>query len=263
MSGVAKKMTAGGKGKPSAKWSKHDLNDIEQSLVNKLDTYLKASENIKKFKKSNTFAPSNNNNCQRFLGYRLKGFDMTPNFSGQILRIFDNGNDVEGRLIQYFKEMGILKDSQVHLVHDDPPISAYLDIVIKLMGEEMPIEVKSISDAGFQPRKKAHKPKSEHYRQLQVYLDRGPWQKGILLYVNRSNNELLPILVEKNQEYIEKLYLRWRGVKTAHDAGELSVRPYKKSSAKCRNCSAYEYCWDVDKTVGVELTLESMPKPKL
>lgn len=264
---VAKKMVASRNARNSSvkKVEPSDKNkkntEIEKSLVNKIDEFLEESGNSSGFKKSPSFAPSNNNNCPRYLGYRLRGFEQETKFSGQTLRIFDNGNDVEARLIQYLKSMHILKDSQVELYLNDPPIRAFLDILIELDGIEMPIEVKSISDPGFNARKKVHKPKEEHYRQLQVYLDIGDWKKGILLYVNRSNNELLPILVDRNQEYIERLYLRWRGVKEAHDRGELSVRPFKKTSSKCKTCPAFDYCWNVDQTEGVEIKIADMPKP--
>ena len=210
--------------------------------------------NGKKWKKSAGFAPSNNNTCPRFLGYRLRGFQTDINFSGQLLRIFDHGHDVEATLIRYLKDIGVVKHTQMNLIRNNPPIDCFLDVLIELPGYgELPIEVKSIRTEGFAYRKMAHKPKDEHYRQLQVYLDIGGWDRGVLFYVNKNDNEYLPLIVERNQEFIDKLYTKWNAIYQAHMNGILSVRPYKKTSKKCRECSAFDYCWNQDATEGVKI----------
>jgi hypothetical protein len=226
-------------------------HNIEVDLVKRIDDYLADKNNGKRWKKSAGFAPSNTNNCARFLGYRLRGFEADVNFPGQVLRIFDQGHDVEERLVKYFTALGMVKKSQVNLVRSNPPIDCWLDILIEYGDKEIPIEVKSISNEGFVYRKGTHKPKDEHYRQLQIYLDIGGWDFGILYYVNKNNNEHLPIFIEKNQEFLDKLYARWNAIYDAHKKGELSVRPFKQTSKKCRECDAFNWCYNVDSTVGI------------
>jgi len=243
------------KNNPEKKEAEIDEEKIEKDIVRKIDNLLARKNNGKKWKKSAGFAPSNTNNCARFLGYRLKGFETVVNFPGQVLRIFDQGHDVEARLIKYLTELGMVKKSQMNLVRNNPPIDCYLDILIDYDGNEVPIEVKSISNEGFVYRKATHKPKDEHYRQLQIYMDIGGWDRGILYYVNKNNNEHLPLLVEKNQDFLDKLYNRWNAIFDAHKRGELSVRPYKQTSKKCKECSAFDYCWK-DTEEGVKITVE-------
>jgi hypothetical protein len=243
------------KNNPKKVEAKIEENEIETEIVKRIDDLLMKKNNGVRWKKSAGFAPSNTNTCARFLGYRLRGFEAKTDFAGQLLRIFDQGHDVEARLIKYFTELGMVKRSQMNLVRNNPPIDCFLDILVDFDGNELPIEVKSISNEGFVYRKASHKPKDEHYRQLQIYMDIGGWDCGILYYVNKNNNEHLPILVVKDQPFLDKLYKRWNAIFEANKRGELSIRPFKQTSKKCRECDAFDYCWK-DPEEGVKITIE-------
>ena len=58
---------------------------------------------------------------------------------------------------------------------------------------------------GFEYRKKSRKAKSGHLIQLLIYMKILKKAKGVLIYENKNNHELLTIPVEINDYYITSL----------------------------------------------------------
>lgn len=219
----------------------HDYDDLAGSLMTAIDAELDSGNGLK-WKQSNGFTASGNNDCLRYLGYRLRGFEQKENFSPQLRRVFDNGHSFEDRVDKYFNALGIVVDRERELTNDKPPLRGFVDFVIDWHGEK-PVELKTINDMGFQYRKTYKKPSDHHYRQLQVYLEVGGWDSGFVFYENKNNQEMQIFYVVKNQPYIDKLFAKWNKIYAAHESGILSIRPYKQTSKKCQGCDAYDYCW--------------------
>jgi CRISPR/Cas system-associated exonuclease Cas4 (RecB family) len=227
--------------------------DLEKSLIKAIDSKLEASNGVF-WKQSNGFAPSNSNQCPRFAVYRFRGYQQQNNILGQTRRIFDLGNRVEDAVGALFEDLGILVDSQVELDITDPvPIRGFIDFIIDWDGEK-PVECKSINEAGFAYRKAYHKPKDEHFRQLQFYLYGKGYDSGFLLYYSKNNSEILPLLVKRDDEFLEKTFSKYKRIYKVYEEGNLPERPYKKTSQKCEWCDAFDHCWS-DNEVGVELNL--------
>jgi CRISPR/Cas system-associated exonuclease Cas4 (RecB family) len=164
------------------------------------------------------------------------------------------GNRVEDAVGALFEDLGILVDSQVELDITDPvPIRGFIDFIIDWDGEK-PVECKSINEAGFAYRKAYHKPKDEHFRQLQFYLYGKGYDSGFLLYYSKNNSEILPLLVKRDDEFLEKTFSKYKRIYKVYEEGNLPERPYKKTSQKCEWCDAFDHCWS-DNEVGVELNL--------
>jgi hypothetical protein len=227
--------------------------DLEKSLVKAIDEKLEAS-NGTFWKQSNSFAPSNTNQCARFAVYRMRGYQQQNNILGQTRRIFDLGNRVEDAVGAMFEDIGILRDSQIELNITDPvPIRGFIDFMIEWDGIK-PVECKSINEAGFAYRKAYHKPKDEHFRQLQFYLYGTGCDSGFLIYYSKNNSELLPLLVKRDDKFLEATLSKYKRIFDVFNKGDLPERPYKKTSQKCEWCDAFDHCWS-DKEVGVELNL--------
>lgn len=223
---------------------------LGEELVRAIDSALE-DQNSVQWKQSGGFTASMNNDCPRYLGYRLRGFEQRTEFHPQTYRIFETGHSLEDRVEGYLGRLGIIVDREREIKNVDPPLTGYVDFVIDWDGEK-PVEVKSTNDRGFEYRRTYNKPSDSHYRQLQVYLEVGGWNSGFVLYENKNDQQLKIFHVEKNQEFIDKLFDKWRVIYKAHENNILSIRPHKQTTKKCQGCDAYSYCW-ADTVVGEKL----------
>jgi CRISPR/Cas system-associated exonuclease Cas4 (RecB family) len=236
---------------PKEPINKEDL--VEKLLNDAIDDHL-ALRNKPEFKKVGGFHPSYTNQCARYWHYLFEGQEVTPSFRSQTYRIFDNGHAVHERLYSYLREMGILVAEEIPVKHTDPPIEGTADGIIDWYGHKL-IELKSISAEGFQYRQFHNKPKDDHYRQAQIYMRCLDLPSGYVIYENKNNQEILPIFIERDDVFIDKLFTKYNKIYTNFLEGELPKQPYKRSSAKCAQCDLAAMCWgegEFSKTTEVE-----------
>jgi len=215
--------------------------DLENTLCKAIDDQLlKKNETI--FKKVSGFHPSYTNQCSRYWYYLFDGVDVTSDFSPQTHRIFDNGHAVHDRLYGYFRDMGILVDEEIPVTYSDPPIEGTADGIINWYGDKL-IELKSISSEGFHYRQIYKKPKDEHYRQAQIYMQCLNLDSGFVIYENKNNQEILPIYIQKDQDFINKLFKKYREYYGNFVTQSIPDRPYKRTSKNCSSCDLAALCW--------------------
>lgn len=216
-------------------------DDIVSDLLKTIDDHLE-KRNAPETKKVGGFHPSYTNQCSRYWYYLFEGTEMTTTFRPQTYRIFDNGHAVHERLYSYLREIGILVAEEIPVTHDDPPIEGTADGIIDLDGHKL-IELKSISNEGFHYRKLHNKPKDDHFRQAQIYMRCLDLPSGLVIYENKNNQEILPIFVERDDAFIDKLFKKYKGIYEAFLNQEIPTQPYKRSSAKCADCALADKCW--------------------
>lgn len=215
--------------------------ELEQSLIVAIDDHL-AKRNSPEIKKVGGFHPSYTNQCARYWYYLFNGVEVTTSFSPQTYRIFDNGHKVHDRLYSYFRDMGILVEEEIPVRYDNPPIEGTADGIIDIDGHKL-IELKSISNEGFHYRKLYMKPKDEHYRQAQIYMRCLDLPSGFVIYENKNNQEILPIYIDRDDAFIDKLFKKYGTIYNAYVKQEIPDRPYKQSSAHCNGCDLAKMCW--------------------
>jgi CRISPR/Cas system-associated exonuclease Cas4 (RecB family) len=222
------------------------VEDLSDKLSKSIDLHFE-SRNKKELKRVDGFHPSYTNQCARYWVYLFRGVEVESTFTPQTYRIFDNGHAVHDRIYSYLSGMGILLKEEVPISYDDPPISGTADGVINFHGEKL-IELKSISDAGFAYRKTYNKPKDDHIRQAQIYMKCLDLDSGFVIYENKNNQEILPIYMERDDIFIEKLFTKYRKIHKSFIDDVLPVRPYKSIDSKqCVSCNAKDFCWaDLD-----------------
>lgn len=218
-----------------------ESSDLEQSLLDGIDKAI-SRVIVPRYKKNNGFHPSTTNECARYAVYLFRGIELPQTHSPQVQRIFDNGHAMHERVTGYFKEMGILVHDEYPISHKNPPLEGTLDAIIEWDGPKV-VEIKSIGDAGFIYRKLYHKPKDEHYRQIQLYMHSTGIFEGFLLYENKNTQELLPIHVHYDEPFILKLFKKYDKIYGAYEKGILPARPYKSTSVKCERCQLKEHCF--------------------
>lgn len=210
-------------------------------LVNSIDDLL-SKRNKPEMKKVGGFHPSYTNQCSRYWFYLFNGVEVESSFKPQTYRIFDNGHAVHDRLYGYLREMGILVGEEIPVTYDNPPIEGTADGIIDWYGHKL-IELKSISSEGFHYRQLYNKPKDEHYRQAQIYMRCLDLDGGYVIYENKNNQEILPIYIERDDEFIDKLFKKYSKIYKNFIDNKIPDRPYKKSSANCADCNLFNLCW--------------------
>jgi CRISPR/Cas system-associated exonuclease Cas4 (RecB family) len=215
---------------------------LEEVLLENIDISL-AKRNGKEYRKVEFFRPSSTNQCARYWHYVFDGVEDYPtNFSSQTYRIFDNGHAVHDRLYGYLREMGILVHEEIPVSYEDPPIQGTADGVIDLFGHRL-IELKSISAEGFEYRRLAHKPSDAHYRQAQIYMQCLDLDSGFVIYENKNNQQILPIYIERDAKFIDKLFNKYKKIYKNFLEGDMPDRPYKRTSKHCASCDLEAHCW--------------------
>jgi CRISPR/Cas system-associated exonuclease Cas4 (RecB family) len=228
--------------KSDVKAEEPTAEDLESMLVEKIDESL-SKRNTTSYRKVDYFRPSSTNQCTRYWYYVFNGIDDYPTkFSPQTYRIFDNGHAVHDRLYGYLRDMGILVHEEIPVSYDDPPIQGTADGVIELNGLKL-IELKSISSEGFEYRRLAHKPSDDHYRQAQIYMQCLDLPSGFVIYENKNNQQILPIYIQRDQKFIDKLFDKYRKIYKNYVEGNIPDRPYKRTSKHCAACDLETQCW--------------------
>lgn len=216
-------------------------SELESILVQSIDNHL-AQRNAPEFKKVGGFHPSYTNQCSRYWYYLFNGVEVASIFSPQTYRIFDNGHAVHERIYSYLRGMNILVAEEIPVTYDSPPIEGTADGIIDLNGHKL-IELKSISNEGFHYRQLHKKPKDDHIRQAQIYMRCLDLPAGFVIYENKNNQEILPIYIERDDVFIDKLFKKYTDIYDAFLKQEIPVQPYKRTSAKCADCVLAEKCW--------------------
>jgi CRISPR/Cas system-associated exonuclease Cas4 (RecB family) len=229
--------------------------EIRKELSVGIDDHL-IKRNETNFKQVKGFHPSYTNQCSRYWYYLFQGVNVTPSFSAQTYRIFDNGHAVHSRLYSYFREMGILVAEEIPVTYDSPPIEGTADGIIDWYGHKL-IELKSISSEGFHYRQLHSKPKDEHYRQAQIYMHCLDLESGYVIYENKNNQDILPIYIDRDQKFIDKLFKKYETIYHNYVNGQIPDHPYKRTSANCNSCDLAALCWAENGEIRKEKVLES------
>jgi CRISPR/Cas system-associated exonuclease Cas4 (RecB family) len=120
-----------------------------------------------------------------------------------------------------------------------------VDNFIQWKGDEIVVEVKTTNNEVFEYRKRTNKPKMGHVVQLLIYMKILKKSKGILVYENKNNHELLIIPVEVNDHYrawIDMAFQWMRDVRKAWEDKTLPTKNYRSNSKICKTCPIKKAC---------------------
>jgi CRISPR/Cas system-associated exonuclease Cas4 (RecB family) len=198
-----------------------------------------------------SFAPSTiaygHGECARYWYLAFEGGtfeDYADPFAGANMT---NGTKSHERIQQAMEDSGILIDSEFKVINEDPPIFGYGDVILDWNGEELLGEIKTAMAEGFEYRKKSRKAKSGHLIQILIYMKILKKARGILIYENKNNHELLAIPVEVNDYYIGWVNRAFDWMRTVRKTWEdqvLPVKNYRSNSKICKTCPLAKICAD-------------------
>ncbi len=236
------------KGSDKVKGVKEDEGNFVEGLIEKIESgYMTKTK--PKFTKKTNFSASGltygAGECPRYWYLAFDGQVHYDNSDAYGVANRTNGTLGHERIQEAIQASGILDESmefdslprkynkQTHpamefrVKSEDPPLDGYGDVMLNYNGERLVGEIKTMPNEGFEYKKNSRKPKMAHLMQILIYMKVWKVGKGVIIYENKNNHELLTLPVVVNDHY-----RRW--VDQAFDW----MRAVHKSSQRYRN--AYE-----------------------
>jgi CRISPR/Cas system-associated exonuclease Cas4 (RecB family) len=247
-----------GEPKPKKKESSFSLD----GLVAKIN-YGYIAKNKPKHQTKKTFAPSiicySHGECPRYWYLAFSGavYEDKSDASGVANRT--NGTYGHKRIQEALINSGIAKvfqgenketgkicdTTELKISNENPPIFGYGDAILNWNDEEVILEIKTIPNEGFEYRKNTGKAKKDHILQTLIYMKILGHKRGIILYENKNNHELLPILIEVNdyyREYINNAFEWMKTVRASWMKNEFPIKNYRSNSKICKGCPVQKAC---------------------
>jgi len=201
-----------------------------------------------------SFAPSTiaygHGECARYWYLAFEGGTFEDNADAFAAANMTNGTKSHERIQQAMEDAGILIDKEFKITYEDPPIFGFGDVILDWQGEELLGEIKTAMAEGFEYRKNSRKAKTGHLIQILIYMKILKKAKGVLIYENKNNHELLAIPVEVNEYYVKWVDQAFEWMRTVRKAWENKTLPekvYRSNSKICKSCPLRAVCDDAGK----------------
>lgn len=224
-----------------------------------------------KFQKKSTFAPSTltygAGECARYWYLAFDGAVFHDNADAYGVANRTQGTMGHDRIQDAIMKAGLLQEGmefdpepskykkQIHpalefrIKYQDPPISGYGDVMLNYKGETILGEIKTMPNEGFEYKKASRKPKTGHLMQLLMYMKILDKEKGVMIYENKNNHELLTIPVKLNDHYrrwVDQAFDWMRTVYKAWKDQTLPEKTYRSNSKICKNCPLQKACAEAE-----------------
>lgn len=220
-------------------------------------------DNIPKHTTKTTFAPStlaySHGECPRYWYFAFSGaiFEDLSDASGVANRT--NGTHSHNRIqdaliksnvvkifeVENEKTKQIEKTTELKIYNENPPIFGYGDGILKWNDEELMLEIKTAPNDAFEYRVNSGKAKKDHILQTLIYMKILGLKRGVILYENKNNHKLLPILIEVDdyyREYINNAFDWMKIVRASWMKNELPIKNYRSNSKICKGCPVQKAC---------------------
>lgn len=234
------------------------------ALIEKINSgYIAKQE--PKFTKKKTFAPSGlvygHGECPRYWYLAFEGNIFESDNDAYDVANMTAGTMSHDRIQQAMMDAGIAKKfvdekhfekykeekdtTEFKIVHDDPPIFGWGDAILTLGDEEIIGEIKTMKDESFERHKLKGEPAKYHVMQLIIYMRVLGKQKGVLIYENKNNHDLLVFPIEVTETYINWINntFEWmREVYKSWKDKQLPQKNYRSNSKICKGCPVKAAC---------------------
>jgi CRISPR/Cas system-associated exonuclease Cas4 (RecB family) len=249
---------------------KSEPTKADNSFIDGLIETIQSGYTIKikpKFTKKQAFSPSTltygAGECPRFWYLAFDGANWFDNADAYGVANRTSGTLSHDRIQDAILDAGILDESmefdkepnkykkqkhpamEFRITYDDPPISGYGDVMLDYNNNKILGEIKTMPNEGFEYKKASRKPKSGHLMQLLMYMKIKKMDKGVLIYENKNNHELLTLPVLVNDHYrrwVDQAFDWMRTVRKAWEDRTLPEKTYRANSRICKACPIQKAC---------------------
>lgn len=220
---------------------------------------------VAKFQQKKSFAPStiaySHGECPRYWYLAFDGGVFEDYADPYGVANMTNGTLSHERIQKAMLDSGVAKEfiddkgqktTEFKITYSDPPIFGFGDAILNWGGDEIMGEIKTMSNEAFEYRKTAGKPKTGHLVQILIYMKILGKSKGVLIYENKNNHELLafPIEVTPGSYYVGWVNQTFEWMRTVRKAWTDRTMPeknYRSNSKICKTCPLSKVCAEAGK----------------
>ena len=194
----------------------------------------------KKDREQNHFYITDAGKCPRSIFFKFKNAPREE-MQARVLRMFDHGDHIHQLIMK-----PLLSIREIHVVASEvniPPqalISGRADAIISDGKNLYVLDIKSMNSMIF---RNLTEPKEENIDQVQLYLHYFKIPRGMLLYVNKDNQDLKEFLIDYNKNRASQLIKNLSDLKDKIDSDIVPDRISEyPDSWQCTYCQFKEIC---------------------
>lgn len=206
-----------------------------------------------KHREQNHFYITDVGKCPRAVFFKFKNVPREK-MDARILRIFEKGESMHMNIINTLIRMGLVVASEINIPSQEI-ISGRADAIISLNGELYVLDIKSINSMIFRT---LEEPKPENFQQVQLYLHFFNIKKGILLYVDKDQQNMKEFVFDYDKQLNQSLLEDFKKLKVKIDG---NIIPQRLSdwdkNWQCQYCQFKDVCSSAG---GEELNWEELKK---
>jgi CRISPR/Cas system-associated exonuclease Cas4 (RecB family) len=185
------------------------------------------------------FSPTDSSKCPRMLWYEWKNFPKEP-YTDKELLIFAIGRFTHEYLQSVIKNQ-LCAEYRIDTIWNGVPVAGYVDSIVFDGDKLVVVDFKTIGSYGLEYV--AYKPKEEHVKQVNLYLDLLKMNYGGVLYWSKENGSMIEHDVLRDQvvlDQIKELFLLVQKHLTDNTLPEAKYDP--ENNWLCKYCSMTKYC---------------------
>ena len=191
--------------------------------------------------------------CPRGVFFKFKNVPRKA-FDARLLRIFERGENIHRNIFNILYRLRIGVTTEVPIPAQEI-ISGRADAILSINKENYVLDIKSINSMIF---KNMSEPKEENIYQIQLYLHYFNIKKGILLYIDKDQQNIKEFIVNYDKKLVQSLLEKFIDLKSKIDIDVIPNRlvDYPKNW-QCQYCQFKEVCRMAD---GGEVKWEEFKK---
>jgi len=176
--------------------------------------------------------------CPRAVFFKFKNVPREA-MAPRILRIFEHGENIHRSIFNILYRLRIGCVTEVPIPSQEI-ISGRADAILCIGNENYVLDIKSINSMIF---KRMTEPKEENVYQVQLYMHYFNIKKGILLYVDKDQQDLKEFFLDYDEVLCNSLLDKFKNLKGQVEKGEMPVRltDYPKNW-QCSYCQFKDVC---------------------
>jgi len=176
--------------------------------------------------------------CPRGVFFKFKNVPRKA-FDARLLRIFERGENIHRNIFNILYRLRIGVTTEVPIPAQEI-ISGRADAILSINKENYVLDIKSINSMIF---KNMSEPKEENIYQIQLYLHYFNIKKGILLYIDKDQQNIKEFIVNYDKKLVQSLLEKFIDLKSKIDTDVIPNRlvDYPKNW-QCQYCQFKEVC---------------------
>jgi CRISPR/Cas system-associated exonuclease Cas4 (RecB family) len=180
--------------------------------------------------------------CPRAVFFKFKNAPREP-IQARMMRIFEHGEHIHRNIFSILYRLKIGVVTEVAIPQQEI-VSGRADAILCINGENYVLDIKSINSMLF---RKLTEPKEDNIYQVQLYMHFFNVKKGILLYVDKDQQEMKEFYLDYDKVLCDSLMEKFKGLKGQVEACAIPERlaDYPKNW-QCNYCAFKNICKSTD-----------------